>query len=236
MTAERRPFFTSSFDLDGVIFSQIPVHVASSIESLMRKSGFGSITPYREVVRVSTERELSPLEKAALLYVKMEPPAVNIPLLMRVWPNLVHPHMEQLGVSDHRMVFNTARLFHPSWVQTTWEGLRNAGVATMFDREKSVFRPDGIDPHISKASGIREVLQDTAYIVHFEDNPPDAFAVAEVDRERVFVVLLQDLTNGMLYSHEELILHPNVLRVASLTHAITDTTVEAVMRHFVQAA
>lgn len=222
--------------MDGVIFSQIPVHVASSIESVMRKTGFGISSPETEVVRVSTGRELTPFEKAALFYVKMEPPAPNIPLLMRIWPNLMHPHLEQLGVSDHRMVFNTARLFHPSWVQTTWEGLRNAGVDTMFDREKSVFRPDGIDPHLSKAGGIREVLRDTAYVVHFEDNPPDAFAVAEVDRERVFVVLLQDLTNGLLYSHEELTLHPNVMRVASLTHAISDTTVEAVMQHFAQAA
>lgn len=176
------------------------------------------------------------MERAALLYVKYEPPTINIPLLLGSWPCLIAPHMERLGVTKHRVIFNTARLFHPSWVQTTWDGLQNAGVHTFFDSEKSVFRPDGIDSHMSKAAGIRDILSDTAYVVHFDDNPLDAFAVADADQSRVFVVLLQDLTNGLLYSREELERYPNVLRVATMNHALHPATAESAVQHFAQAA
>lgn len=230
---KEKPALYASYDLDGVIFYRLPVQFEAVAHSA---KNFGVLVPdwdgKVDVSRDLTTRDLNTIERAALLYVQIERPSVNIPILIRSLPRKLESHAEKLGLEDTRTVFNTGRLYHPEWEQVTWVNLRDAGVDTFFDKERSFFRPDGVTTRISKREGVRQLLEDGSYLIHFDDNPLDAYAVASLDRDRVFAFIIQDLTNGFLFSRDEERDYPNIRRVASLWHAVSDMNINVAVSYF----
>lgn len=62
-------------------------------------------------------------------------------------------------------------------------------------------------------------------VTHFDDNPKDAFKIAAYFLKRginVKVVIVTDLSTGLLFSRRELKAHPNVGRAANLREAPCD--------------
>lgn len=237
MQSSEIPALYTSLDLDGVVFGQIPIHVSAMAEGVWHGGRYvPAAEPDAPLERALSSRWLNPAEISALAYVYLEFPQPNLPILLRTLPRRVQPHLDRLGAKEHRLVFNTARLYHPAWVSVTWNRLADVGVDSLFDMRRSVFRPDGVDPHISKRDGVKRLIADGSYVLHVDDNPYDAFAVASVDRQRVFTCLVTDLTNGYIFSRQELDQHPNLTRVASLHGAVGEETLAQAVAYFSKAA
>ena len=130
-------------------------------------------------------------------------------------PPWVREAIEQ--VRDADFYGNTGRSNKKPWVRMTREILRKGGILKRFRR--IFFKPDGVSTKVSKAAGVGEIKKRHPKGIHVEDNPEDGLFIAGLYPD-VQVLIVQDLTTGVLYSEKETRRFPNAKRVATLKEAL----------------
>ena len=96
-------------------------------------------------------------------------------------------------------------------------GIRQYFQALMF------FKPEGqkMGSKMSKALAIQELINMKQYkkIIHYDDNPEDVLALADMFPEVEFRIV-QDLSTGLLFSRKEEKNYRNVRRITSFDKEI----------------
>lgn len=108
---------------------------------------------------------------------------------------------------------NTGRKNKVCWVELTKKTLGKGHVLDRF--EHIFFKEAGTKTMLSKLEAVGRLTERYPHVVHYDDNPADALPIAAFF-PNVEVVIVQDLSAGVLYSSEELAKYPNVKRIAGL--------------------
>lgn len=116
-----------------------------------------------------------------------------------------------LNLDDVDIYGNTGRPNKKAWVDLTLEKLKRAEILDKFT--DILFRPNGYTTMLSKIAGVSELRELYRQVIHVDDNPEDALPIAARFPD-VQVVIVQDLTTGLLFSRVEMEKFPNVRRVA----------------------
>lgn len=189
-----------SLDLDGVIFPRIPVQWKALLHYAMK--GRAIYQPPKLVGfidRPPLDDPPGPIERRLLAIHRR-----------RRIPQDVVDTLSNTGGAT--ICGNTGRPNREAWVAMTIEALLRDGALGYF--EDIYFRPHGLITVESKAAVVGYLRQRYPRVIHFDDNPADALPIAACFPD-VDVIIVQDLTTGLLYSRREAQRYPNVRRVAS---------------------
>lgn len=192
-----------SLDLDGVVIWRPPFQLKAFVDRHVKRRGAQIFNPPQFVQVLSREVKSDQLRKSELVSFLMHS--------VRRVKEPVHSFLEDNYEAD---VFgNTGRANRTPWVRMTMQTLQRAGVAEGF--KDIYFKPEGTKTMLSKLAAIGELRGKYELVTHYDDNPGDALPIAAFFPD-VQVVIVQDLSTGLLYSREEAAKYPNVRRIASL--------------------
>lgn len=203
MSAER----AISLDLDGVVIQRPPFQLKALIDRHIKRRGARIFTPPAEIPTPNRDPQPGQIKPQEL-----------ISFLMHSRRSL-RPGVEAFLDSQYGtdIFANTGRPTRIPWITMTLRTLIREGVNHRFN--DFFFKPDGTRTMISKLAAIAELRQTHAQVTHYDDNPADALPIAAFFPD-VQVVIVQDLTTGLLYSRSEAQRYPNVTRVASLNGSV----------------
>ncbi len=193
-----------SLDLDGVVIFRPPIQAGALFNRHIIRRGRRMYNPPDAVPQITRE---SPLEG------QMKPSELVSFLthcLKWVYPGAKYFIRDQ---REAHFYGNTGRRNKTPWIQLTRKTLERGGVLERF--EDIYFRPEGTRTMLSKLEAIDRLRTRYTQVTHYDDNPADALPIAAFFPD-VKVVIVQDLSTGLLYSREEAAKYPNVMRVARL--------------------
>lgn len=189
-----------SLDLDGVVFPRIPVQWKALFHYAMKGRAIYQPPELVEFVDRPPLNDPPGLIESGLLAIHRK---------RKVPRDVIDTFADTGGIT---ICGNTGRPNSEAWVAMTIEALLRDGVLGYF--ENVYFRPQGLSTRESKATVVDHLRQQYPRVIHFDDNPADALPIAACFPD-VKVVIVQDLTTGLLYSRREAQRYPNVRRVAS---------------------
>lgn len=196
-----------SLDLDGVVISRFPIQLKAVIDRHIKRRGSTIFNPPESIPTLSREPKSAPLKLGEL---------ISFFLHSR---RTVNVDVEDFLDTNHMVdVYgNTGRVGKTPWIRMTWQTLKRGSVD---DGIKDIyFKPDGTKTMLSKLEAISQLRHVYGSVTHYDDNPADALPIAAFFPD-VKVVIVQDLTTGLLYSREEAARYPNVKRVAALNSKV----------------
>ena len=193
-----------SLDLDGVVIFRPPVQAGALVNRYIKRRGSGMYSTPDTVPQITRESpaegQMKPGELVSYL----------IHCLKWVYPGARNFMKDQQGVDFYG---NTGRKNKNPWVQLTRKTLERGGVFERF--EDIYFKPEGTRTMLSKLEAIDRLRTRYTQVTHYDDNPADALPIAAFFPD-VKVVIVQDLSTGLLYSRQEGARYPNVTRIARL--------------------
>ena len=192
-----------SLDLDGVVIWRPPFQLKAFVDRHVKRRGVKIFNPPQSIPVLSQEIKSDHLRKGEVASFLMHS--------IRKVNSSVPGFLDNNFYAD--VYGNTGRVNRTPWVRMTMQTLQRAGVAEEF--KDIYFKPEGTKTMLSKLAAINVLRTRYAQVVHYDDNPADALPIAAFFPD-VQVVIVQDLTTGLLYSREEAAKYPNVRRVASL--------------------
>ncbi len=192
-----------SLDLDGVVIWRPPFQLGAFTSRHVKRRGAQIFNPPQEVPVLSREIKNDHLRVGEMVSFLMH----SIRRVNGSVPDFLDTY------SSVDIYGNTGRANRTPWVNMTMHTLQRAGVAEVF--KDVYFKPPGTKTMLSKLAAIDELRRKYGVVTHLDDNPADALPIAAFFQD-VQVVIVQDLTTGLLYSREEAEKYPNVKRVASL--------------------
>lgn len=197
-----------SLDLDGVVIGRIPFQWAAASRLLKRPPlDFSPPTEIPTVDRTIANRNLS--FKDRINYFRHSMPVTRE-------AKQVIPQLAQTV----DIYANSGRVNTSAWSDKADRTLARAGIRDHF---KGIYlKPLGTRGLVSKIAAVRELREMYDKVTHVDDNPLDALPIAKAFPD-VEVVILQDLSTGLLVSMRELQEYPNVRRVARLRDAFPQT-------------
>ena len=199
-----------SLDLDGVVVARIPFQWSAVPRLLNRPPlDFSPPTDVPIIDRTIVEQRLG--LKDHINYIRHSMPVRRE--ARQVIPELAQT-MDIYG--------NSGRVNTSTWVEKADAAFKRAGIKDHF---KGVyFKPPGTRGLLSKMAAVTELREKYDSVTHVDDNPQDALPIARAFPD-VKVVILQDLSTGLLVSMKELQQYPNVRRVARLRDLLPDQQV-----------
>lgn len=192
-----------SLDLDGVVIRRIPFQWAATRRLLKRPPLDFSPPAQSYIDRTVVDERLS--LKDRINYLRHSMPATKE--AKRVIPQLAQ---------DVDIFANSGRVNTTAWRDKADRTLAKAGIRDYF--KGIYFKQPGTRGVVSKIVAIAELREKYDKVTHVDDNPKDALPIARAFPD-VDVVILQDLSTGLLVSMKELQEYPNVRRVSSLAEA-----------------
>lgn len=197
-----------SLDLDGVLFSRIPVQL-TALRPWDYNSSLKLHVPITAVDRIVQAHILSPAEESEL---------------RRHAGRDVKPEAGEMvrQIRAGLIVGNTGRPNHVEMVRLTEKKLREGRIRDRF--ADIAFRPEGVSSDESKYWKLDE-LRNAGYtnVTHFDDNAKTVKRLAKALPDMRFVIV-QDLTSGLLFSKREMEKYPNVARIALCKNGRIDVT------------
>lgn len=193
-----------SLDLDGVVIWRPPFQLGAFTKRHIKRRGAAMYAPPTEIPefeRRIKEDRLKPSELLSYLMHAIRPVSVSAREFIE----------ENSPTAD--IYANTGRVARTPWVDMTKRTLKRGGLNGAF--EGYFFKPEGTRTMLSKLEAIDRLSESYEQVTHFDDNPADALPIA-ARLPNVRVVIVQDLSTGMLYSRDEARRYPNVTRIAKL--------------------
>lgn len=189
------------YDFDGVLLPNVTAFPFDAVAKQFRENPIRYIPPPIEPVSREIEETYLMSVRQAAAYIIRSRSSVSLDM----WEYLWNRTADVYG--------NTGRPNKRPWVNLTARTLKNGHV---FSRFKNIYyRPEGVSGIQSKGAAILELSQMYDHVRHYDDDPWVIFGLAKAFPEVEFV-LVQDINFGILISHEEMELFPNVTRVAQL--------------------
>lgn len=199
-------------DLDGVVFNRIPFQLIA-------------LNEYVKHIHNPSEMYLPPAEvpKIAREYKQQSPITIFERTALKRHRNRVASQrtrelIEVAAEERYDIYGNTGRKQTPEWNRMTAGALTDADLGSHF--RKIFFKPSGISTRDSKLAAVNEVRQLYRNVIVVDDNPWDALPIAGVFSD-VKVVLLEDLSSGILLFRAEQRNLPNLQRVGFFQRDIT---------------
>lgn len=133
----------------------------------------------------------------------------------------VFPCVRQTLPEVNKSIFvNTGRPNRTCWIDMTKNTFKRGGILDLFDG--FYFRPRETPTLISKIAAIQELRDRFDKVTHVDDNPADALPIAALFPD-VEVIIIQDLSTGILLFQVKMNKFPNVRRVATFREILKST-------------
>lgn len=193
-----------SLDLDGVVIWRPPFQLGAFVKRHVKRQGAGMYAPPEEIPELSREIKDDHLKPSELVSYLMH--------VIRPVTGSAREFIDENFLTAD-IFANTGRAARTPWVNMTKRTLEHGGLHGAF--EDYFFKPEGVKTMASKLEAVSRLREQYRYVTHYDDNPADALPIAERFPD-VHVVIVQDLSTGMLYSRDEAQRYPNVTRIAKL--------------------
>lgn len=193
-----------SLDLDGVVFKRTPYQFKALVRRHVLRKGFDIYQAPVYLPQIKREVVQDQLRS-------LELPSYVIHMARRVPDDVRSEIISLSGIGVH-IYGNTGRSNRSPWVKMTRNSLGRHGLLDYF--ESIFFKPEGIKTRDSKISAVAMLTERYETVVHIDDNPEDALPMAEM-LPNVRVIIVQDKSTGLLYSREESLRYPNLVRVVA---------------------
>lgn len=193
-----------SLDLDGVVIWRPPVQFGAFVKRHIKRQGATMYTPPEEIPELSREIKDDQLKPSELLSYLMH--------AIRSVSGSAREFIDEKSVTAD-IYANTGRAARTPWVNMTMRTLENGGLHGAF--ADYFFKPDGTRTMLSKLAAVDDLRRKYEKVTHYDDNPADALPIASHFPD-VHVVIVEDLSTGILYSRHEAQRYPNVTRIAKL--------------------
>lgn len=190
-----------SLDLDGVVVGRIPFQWAAAGRLFRRPPIDFSPPPLTKLNR-------------GILY---EEP--NLKTRLNLFRHSIAPVTRQARqvipqLSQFADVYaNSGRANTSIWIEHAISAFKKAGIGEYI--KGYYFKPQETRTVVSKMAAIADLRKEYDKVTHVDDNPKDALPIARAFPD-VNVVILQDLSTGLLVSMKELQQYPNVRRIVHL--------------------
>ncbi len=195
-----------SLDIDGVVLFRPPLQLGAVINRhVMRCAStmYNSPDAIPQIMRAPVPGNIKAGELISFL----------MHYLKWVYPGARDFIRNQEGVYIYG---NTGRKNKVPWVELTKKILGKGRVLDRF--EHIFFKEAGTKTMLRKLDAVNRLTKIYPHVTHYDDNPADALPIAAFFPD-VEVVIVQDLSAGVLYSSEELAKYPNVRKIAGLKAA-----------------
>lgn len=200
-----------SLDLDGVVYKRPPIQTMGLAMYLRRGSSiYEAIDPIPTYELSEIARDSSPSLRKRLF---------RATLARRQVPIDVRNTLRALDQMDDApdIYGNTGRIYDERMVALTDQTLESGGIDLCIQRV--YYRPPGLSTRESKLAVVAMLRQKYGHVTHVDDNPADGLPIAATFPD-VNVVILQDLTTGILFARGEIEQFPNARRVATFREAV----------------
>jgi len=193
-----------SLDLDGVVIWRPPFQLGAFVKRHIKGQGTTMYAPPEEIPELTREIKDDHLKPSELFSFLMH--------AIRPVSGSAREFIDENSLTAD-IYANTGRAARAPWVDMTKRTLANGGLHGAF--RDYFFKPEVIKTMVSKLEAVGRLRGEYGHVTHYDDNPADALPIAARFPD-VRVIIVQDLSTGLLYSREEARRYPNVTRIAKL--------------------